>query len=275
MALNFNRIIELELASQNDSFKISCPAKGRKPDIEISGVMDQSDQVSNFEVRIKNLYTDKILADYQTIKVTAGYEGNLSTSIIGSVMNVYTSEPAPDKVTVIQCLQSQLTSYLNKTVSLSLKAGFTLEEALRQISTALEFNAPQVDSSITKTAAAPLQTSGLAKDVLHSLRSYWPDVVIVVDNNKLKATPNDRGTSKIFNINYVTSAPQFSGNLITLTCPWVPDLKPRDYINIKTNFYEKDNTLNATDVKSKYLVNSISFTFGTINSNTMTIEAIA
>lgn len=289
---NFNRIIDITLTQstklglagvsrigKTDHY-IRCPRSGRKPDIEISGQILPADQVSLFEIKIKNIYDTKIVADLTQVQVSAGYEGSSSAVFTGTPVNVYTNSPGPDRETVIQCTTASFGDWTESVVKLDLKRGWTLKEAVRQINNALKFDEPAVNAKMALLASTvPWNYTGTAKDALHILTSkFFPSCTAIVMNNRITITAQEKAEFvRTFEIPYLSSAPQFSGNVVTLTAPWNPAIKPKDHVRFNSNFYTAANSLLFGAIKSttEIEVQQIGFSFGTTGgSNQMTVQGI-
>lgn len=258
---------------------IRCPRTGRKPDVEISGQILPADQVSLFEVRIKNLYDTKLVADLTQVQVSAGYENSVSAVFTGTPVNVYTSGPGPDRETVIQCTTADFGAWTGTTVKLDLKKGWTLKAAVQQINKALGFGEPAISvSAAGLTAQVPWNFTGTAKDALHELTCFFPSCTAFVMNNRLTITAqNGVEFVQTFDIPFLSSAPQFSGNAVTLTAPWNPAIKPNDRVRFSSNYFTAENALLFGTIKSKteIVVTQIGFTFGTTSgANQMSIQGI-
>ena len=288
---NFNRIIDITLTQRLnlgiagmktgavDHF-IRCPRAGRKPDIEISGQIQPSDQVSLFEIKIKNLYDTKIVQDLTQVQVVAGYEENSSAVFTGSPINVYTNGPGPDRETVIQCTIANFGDWTGKTIKLDLKKGWTLKQAVTQINNALNFDEPAVSVKVaTLTAQANWSFTGTAKEALHILTSkFFPGNTAFVMNNRITITAQD-GVEFVqtHEIPFLSTAPQFSGNSVTLTAPWNPAIKPNDRVRFSSNYYTAENSLlfGSINQTTEIVVTQIGFSFGTTGqTNQMTIQGI-
>lgn len=289
---NFNRIIDITFTQNTKlglagvsrigkmNYFLRCPRTGRKPDIEISGQILPADQVSLFEIKIKNIYDAKLVADLTQVQVVAGYEGSSSAVFTGTPVNVYTNSPGPDRETVIQCTTAAFGDWTESVVKLDLKRGWTLKEAVRQINNALGFDEPAVNASMALLASVvPWNYTGTAKDALHILTSkFFPSVTAIVMNNRITITAQEKAAfSRTYDIPYLSSAPQFSGNVVTLTAPWNPAIKPLDHVRFNSNYYSAVNSLlfgaikNTTEIE----VQQIGFIFGTTGgSNQMTIQGI-
>lgn len=266
-------------AVKNTEIIFKCPRKGIKPHIEISGTITGGDTVSTFELRCTNLYTDRILpSQYQQIQVSAGYESGMSLALVGDVMNIYTANPGPDKITVIQCAVANMNAWLNRLLNISLDAGFSIDDAVKKITDALGFDKAYIDESVSGlTCVSPFEFNGLAKQAVTELKQCFPEVDILPENNRLTVMPQDRKqASGIKNhvLQYLTQAPQYSGGAVTINAPWNPTIAPGDIVMFPTNFYQ--STL-KTDVNiSKAKVVSVQFSFSTVgDTNEMIISAVA
>lgn len=292
---NFNRIIDITLSKKTkyDSTGalglaqtfIRTPRSGRKPDIEISGQILPSDQVSLFEIKIKNLYDTKIVQDLSQVQVVAGYAENNSAVFTGTPINVYTNSPGPDRETVIQCSTADFGAWTNTIVDLKLRRpGWTLKEAVSKINKALGFGEPIVGvKAALLTCQAPWDFTGTAKEAAHMLSKLFPNISVTITDNRIRVLYDpDRASQvlssvKTYKLPYLSTAPQFSGGDVTLTAPWDPAIKPGDRVQFSSNFYTASNSLLMGAIKqtTEIEVIQIGFIFGTTGqANQMTIQGI-
>lgn len=271
---NFNKLIDIKFVTQTKAFEIKTPRHGIKPQIEISGNLTSQDYVLNFEVRITNLYCDDI-DDITDIIVTAGYEGNMSAGLAGKVQNMYTETPGPDKVTVFSCVTANYEAWLNKTIDLKLKEGFSLSDAIKQINAALEFETPIIDASVASlTCPAPLAVNGRCSEAISELKKAFQGVSIVPEGKKLRVYPTtaERQSATIHKLQLLTQAPQYSGGTVSVMAPWNPMVKPGDYIQFFNNF--KKTSIGAVVTNTAY-VNAVQFSFATCtDQNEMIITGV-
>lgn len=278
---NFNKLIDLTFSTEINGagFDVKCPRTGRKPDIEIEGNLTPNDSVQNFTIRVKNLYTSKILSKFHFVKASCGYEKKQSVSFTGSVINVYTETPGPDRTTVIYCAAASFDDWVSITGDYYWPAGSTLREILQKVTKDLNFNEVTGDDTVlNRTIATKLEAMG-AKSCVHKLRSYFPDVKIIVRGGGLSVIRTAQDQRALFDIPYMLTPPQISGTQYTVTAPWDPAIKPGDHIRINTAFSTKTTETGNTDAgtsgasRVELEVVSINFHFGTLNGNEMTILA--
>lgn len=282
---NFNKIIDLTLSAtaEGDGFEIACPRTGRKPDIEIEGLLTPDDNVQSFTIRVKNLYTSKILSHFHFVKASCGYEKKMAVSFQGSVINVYTESPGPDRTTVIYCAAASFDDWVSARNDYYFPAGTTLKDILEKLTKDLNFNEATGDEeTLNRTIGTKLELTGTAKDVVHRLRSYFTDIKIIVRAGGLSVIGDNQAQRAVFEIPYMLTPPQISGNQYTITAPWDPAIKPGDMIKVNTAFSTKstetgdqDAGTGGSDGDGKQLeVIEIRFHFGTISGNEMTIVAV-
>ena len=271
---NFNKLIDITFITQSETFKIETPRHGIKPQIEISGNLTSQDYVLNFEIRITNFFCDDIDAITDVI-VTAGYEGNMSAGLAGKVQNVYTETPGPDKVTVLSCVTANYEAWLNQTIDLKLKEGFSFSEAIEQINNALGFETPIIDGAVASlTCSAPLAVNGRCSEAISELKKAFPGVSIVPEGKKLRVYPTtaERKSATIHKLNLLTQAPQYSGGTVSVMAPWNPMVKPGDYIQFFNNF--KKTSIGAVVTNTAY-VNTVQFSFATCtDQNEMIVTGV-
>lgn len=272
---NFNKCVDITFRGGSGQIVIKTPRKGIKPDIEITGNLTGKDQVCDLEIRIKNLYTDDILPGCHTVEISAGYADAMSKTIEGSVVNVYTETPGPDKVTVIYCTVANFDAWLSKTIDLKLAKNFTLKNAAAEISKALGFREAQIDAGIAAcTCSAPLEVNGTARQAVNELKKCFPGINIAVDKQFLKVFPENQQPAAAINhiLKALIQAPQFSGGQLSLIAPWNPAVRPGDFVTYPTNFYQ--TTMGLSPFSSAY-VTSVQFSFSTNgDQNEMTITGI-
>lgn len=292
---NFNRIIDVKLTKTKNltklglagvfgtgqqSFFIRCPRTGRKPEIEISGQILPSDQVSLFDLKIKNLYDTEIVADLSEVQVSAGYEDTLSAVFTGTPVNVYTSSPGPDRETVIQCTTASFGEWNTKIMKLQLLRGWTLKDAVTQINKALGFSEPAINPKLALlTAQVNWDFTGTAKEALHMLTSdFFPVCSAFIMNNRITITDQVGAEfGQRHEVPFLSSAPQFSGSQVTITAPWNPAIKPNDIVRFNSTYYSASTSLLFDKIKSKseMVVNQVGFEFSTTGSvNRMTLQGI-
>lgn len=273
---NFNKLINLTFKTKSGiAFCINTPAKGVKPQIEISGNLTMEGFTHNFEVRITNYYSDSIDTDLENatyIVVSAGYEGKMSAGIYGAVQNVYTESPGPDKVTVLSCVSANYDAWISKTVDLKLAENFSLQDAVSAVTDALGYDPAIIDSSIAaKKCAAPLNHNGRCTEAITKIKGAFPGVSIITDGKKLRVFPTEakQRSVVVHELGLLTQAPQYSGGTVNLVAPWEPMVKPGDYVHFPTNY--KRTSLGAI-VSDTAMVNTIQFHFATnTDENEMTI----
>lgn len=261
---NFNKLINLKFqTSTGKAFEINTPRHGFKPQIEITGNLTMEGYTHTFEVRITNFFSDSIEGDITDIIVTAGYEGKMSAGIFGTVQNVYTESPGPDKVTVLSCVSANYDAWINKTIDLKLTGGFTLGTAVEQVTKALGYEPAIIDSAIiTKTCVAPLNHNGRCTEALQKIKNAFPGVSIITDGKKLRVFPTEAKSQNmvIHSLPLLIQPPQFSGGMVNIVAPWESMVKPGDYVQFPTTFNKK--TLGSI-VSNLAMVSTIQFHFAT------------
>lgn len=272
----FNKLINITFKGDFDTFTIRTPKNGRKPNISISGELSTQTMISQLEIKITNLYTSKPLTDYKEVIVEAGYESSMSTVIVGTITGVYTSKPGPDKETTILCNTANLTEWIDTTVNLKLTEGTPLLTVAEQLSTALGFKPAYVGASVkTKTLPAPLLINGTARQAIEELKKML-DLLIVINSNQLFFySEQAEELSVTHTLKFLTQAPQYSGEEVSICAPWIPNIKPKDKVKFPNNFYSLTNGLTQLDLFQTMQVASIQFTFGTIAENEMTITGVS
>lgn len=268
----FNKLIDLRFRTDTKEFEIKTPRHGRKPQLKVSGNITAEGFCSNLEVEVTNLFTNEI-QNISEITVQAGYEGEMNAGITGKVQFVYTASPGPDKVTVINCTTANFDAWVTKTINLKLKQGFSLGEAIEEITGALGFEAADIDSGIAgKPCPAPLEVNGRCSEAIKELKKAFPGVSIIPVGNRLHVFPTEakRKTVITHELPFLMQAPQFSGGLVSVVAPWNPMIKAGDYVKFPLEFRKEGAGSLVFDTMS---VSSIQFSFATnTDENEMTIS---
>lgn len=277
---NFSKIINLKILTQVPGlnnlqrYAIKCPATGRKPNIEISGTLTPQDIANNIDVRIKNFYTDQLKGSITDIEIQAGYAGRVMSAFNGSVVQVYTDSPGPDRTTVISCTTAKYEQWLDSTLELHLAPGWALSVAIQQISAGLGFTKKPYIGVREQACPIPWDFSGFARDAFHKLNSFFPDIRIQVMNSQLYVYSSKIQRTKNIELKYLTCAPQISGDGVTLTAPWNPEIKPDDLVSFNSRFFTAAaNGLRFDAARSTIRAKIIQFDFSTVgNTNQMIIQ---
>lgn len=273
MIEEYNKIIDLTFKTGNKSFSIKTPRNGVKPLIEISGELTGKSNVTNLNIEITNFYCDEI-EDISYVEISAGYEGKVIAGITAQVQNVYTASTGPDKVTTINCLTGNYTALMDKWINLKMKAGFTLQDVLDQVSNKLGFETPLIDSSIkTKTSEVPLYHNGLCNSCLHAIKEVFTDINIIIEGSRLKCYPVGKELKSVVTheLPLLTQAPQYTGGAVNINTLWNPMVKCGEYVHFPTEIKKKSIGSLITDTA---MVNLIQFRFSTgSDTNEMILSA--
>ena len=216
---NYSRRINLTFLNEETGaeFKIECPAKGRKPNIQISGTLLPVDYMSDVEIRVVNLYIERGQT-FQKVRVEAGYENSMSIAFEGEITNIYDESPGPEKVTVINCTQGKIKNMLSNVIALNLEKGFTLNSALSQIAKAAELDAPVITFTDTETGGSPFTFNGTVQEALHQLSPLFPSVTLMFTDRTIKAVKNEISPAeKAKPIKFLQSPPQVTGTVVIIT----------------------------------------------------------
>lgn len=297
MALNYNRYCNITLFGKKGTFQIMTPRWGRKPDIEIHGILYATEYAKDFEVRIRNLYTDTDLTLFNSIKISAGYFDQPELVVEGSIAIIYTEQPGPDRVTVIKCWMGAAEVILNATCDINLPEGTTLQAILEAMTSSLRsaiipesanpvkiiWKAPQVDpATAAMICPVPLSWNGAVKDLLGQLKGIFPDVFFTMGKDQIIAfNPKAPvGSGKIVPLRYLMSPPNYTAGRVIVTAPWEPGLYPGDTIYIlNTQIGTREATASmaagAGTLRSTYRVLSVQFDFSTVGGqNKMIVTGV-
>lgn len=284
---NYNRIIDLTFygADNNPVYTISCPRKGQKPNIQITGSLLGNGTLGTFEIKIKNLYMNITQTQFTKVKVAAGYESKLM-SFEGEIFFMYRESPGPDGVTTIKCLTGLIGPFLNSTINKTYEKGSSIWTTLKDINKALGYKEePNCTSNVwSKTWPVSMYFNLGAVECIEKIRSIFPDINVVFDtsNTYWNLNTETRG-QQVHNLNYITTPPQLindgdgNASVVTLTAPWDPTIEPGHTISFKSDFYV--SKLPGIDISSQGNTKTISlkvvtlqFQFGTVgNLNSMVI----
>lgn len=269
----YNKIIKVTFKGKLDTFTIATPRWGIKPGITISGELSTQSLISQLEIRVTNLYTSKPLSEYETVIVEAGYEGSTSAVIVGTITSVYTAKPGPDKETVILCNTASLADWLDTTVNFKISVGTPLATVAQQITSALKFQPAFIGATVQgKTMPAPLNVNGTVREVITTLKTFFEELNIIINSNRLFFITEDKtDLSTVHVLNILTQAPQYSGEMVNLCAPWIPNIKPGDIVRFPNKFYGVSGGIAQQALFEKMKVTSVQFTFGTINENEMSL----
>lgn len=279
----FNRIIKITFNPDGTPEIVRCPAKGRKPSIEINGTFTTKNYLPSFNVTVKNLYLDLQGKQYTKIRIDAGYEGN-TVPLEGSILTMYQEEPGPEGKTVIQCLYGNATDWLDSTIQLNYEAGTNLGVIIDALKTKVKAN----NISIGIKAGAlvlkdPLMFDGTVRGAIEKIQKVFEEdhLSLFMQNSTLCAiclASGDFVGVKL--LQYMSAPPQEntgdeSGTYYTtVTAPWMPDLKIGDLLEIPSRVYIRNfGTVGGASKTQKVQVTAISFHFGTTGTtNQMTVQ---
>ena len=283
---NYNRIINLKFFSVSDKVNpavtIECPARGRKPHIEITGQYLASDVSQSFNIRVRNLYLDLTESDYTLLEVEAGYENNLSVAFRGTIIYMFKESPGPESVTVIQCLLAEPVLWQNKNVNIDLEDNILLKDVLDEFCKQIGYPEPIVSSSIAYLPANESQLTlyGKAEKVLNDIKVRFnlnDDIIITVSDARVTARKKNEGNAVWeIPITFMTSPPQLVGGgensvTATFTSLWIPDMRPGDIAIFNTKYYTASQMVSYKQDTIRMMVISIQVQFSTVGGNNQMI----
>jgi len=278
---NYNKIINLTFIRDNgEQFTIKCPAKGQKPNIEISGSISSTVLASQLSVTIRNLYYDRLTqggSSFTKLRVEAGYEGCRKIAFEGDIFYMCTPEPGPESETTILVMTANITTWLNKTVDLHFDANFSLYAAVSRIAETLGMSVLMAANDMT--CPEPFTYQGVARNALDKLllafkgvRIYHRDGALLV-TTEVKPLPLREIEIPFLSAPVTILGGGDDGITATFTSPWNPELRPGDFVRVNTGYYNVANSrLNYTKPKTRGSVSNIEFQFGTVTkSNKMVV----
>lgn len=279
---NYNRIINLKFFSASDTINpavtIECPARGRKPSIDITGQYLASDISQSFNIRVRNLYLDLAENNYTLLEVEAGYENNVSVAFRGTIIYMFKESPGPESVTVIQCLLADASLWIKKDLNIYLEENITLKNVLNEFCKKLGYPEPMVSSSIANLQANESQLTmyGKAEKVLNDIKTRFnldDDVLIIVSDTRVTAyKKGEAKPTKEVAINFMSSPPNLIGggeNSVTanFTALWIPDLRPGDVVTFNTKYYSTSKMVSYKQDQIKMEIAAIQVQFSTVTGN--------
>lgn len=291
---NYNRIIDINFLInkgtadkavyvEDPALTITCPRRGIKPSIEITGSFTTDTCLPPFNVAIKNLYMDIPNTQYPQLKVTAGYENTLQ-SFIGTILTMYQESPGPEGRTIIQCLVGTTQTWLDTIVKLQFDGdSYKLTDALQKIADSLGLRLICSESVKGMTGKTSLQFEGKVQEAMQVLKNIFQEekLVITARADELRAySKNDKKGINDFELKYIATPPQQNAGTDgiiygTIVAPWIPTLRPGDKVTYSTWQFMKNYSVSRSD-KASLIVDNIQFHFGTVGSvNQMTIQGHA
>lgn len=284
---NYNRIINLKFYNtRNDKrpgYEITCPLRGRKPDIEITCQLLPSAIAQAINIRVKNLYLDLAQNSYAFIEVEAGYEGNLTLAFRGSILYMFRESPGPQSTTVIECLLSDLGNWQDTYLDIDVDQNATLKDIMEEVSNKLGLAPPIISEAVAGRTIKENQFAlvGKAVTVVNEIKNRFSftgpkadngaGLVIVYDEPRFKVY--EEGQSANFhnkwNLNLLSTPPQLVGGgsqavVATITAPWVPNMKPGDEVTINTNYYTTSHVIVYSQPQITMLINTMTIHFSTV-----------
>ncbi len=291
----FNRIISLRLnRAGNDKAinareKVSptciiCPPKGRKPNIEINGTWTTDVDLPAFNIAIKNLYLNILTAQYTSVEVEVGYEGN-TVVINGDILTMYQETPGPEGRTIIQCVYGRMQQWLDANVSLNYDAGTSLEDILSSLKNSIKADRVRTGNvAKTLTLKTPLQFDGKARAAMSKLCEIFQEdrLAVFMVGMEIRAICLTKGdfieAPQV--LQYMSAPPQENTGdeagsfYTTITAPWMPKLSIGNILEIPSRVYIRNYaTVGGSSKTQKIQVTSLSFHFGTTGgTNSMTVQ---
>jgi len=287
MGLDWNKVIDLYFLNESGAViaALKCPRFGRKPSIELTGAMYSEYATNGFNISLKNFYLDNITSAAARIRTVAGYADSKHITLEGNIAYIHQESPAPEGTTVIQCSIDNTVKWLTTPVTLNLDKGYTLNDAVTRITSALKFRPPILS---VKTAgligAESLQFQGSCQDALRKLGESFKGVHITHSDDRIFAYEDrEEGANVVYDIPYLSSPPQITAGVgdalssATITAPWAPQLKVNDIVRFNSACYQSTQFLkNFTAAQAVIRISHLQFHFATVgNVNQMVIYGLA
>lgn len=290
MITNFNRIISLRFFSNKNGSRgaeykdiaIKCPAYGRKPSVEISGLMTTDECMPSFNVTVKNLYIENVSSQYPFVEVEAGYYGK-TARFTGTIFYMYTESPGPEGRTVIQCLMGNCENWLSATVTLNnLKKGFKLTDAINQIAISLGMTYKVSENCKGLVSSEDFQFTGKAKDSLVALKKHFKEPLVIKPNGSVLEVNLVGESSDLapLLIPCVTTPPQLMGGadnavIATIKTFYDPMVKPGTLVSFSSQYYSTNMNASTRKAITTMSVTTVNFNFSTTSGpNEMTLMGV-
>lgn len=283
----WNKFIDLELKDDAGAgvthAKIQCPKFGQKPDIEINAELTAADTLAALNVTVRSLYIDELGKNIKKAIVKAGYRDGEKTEWEGSVSEFYTSEPGPDKATVIQCNMGHIADWTRQGADVSVDAGGSLEDAVKALSNSLGLDDPKIQGDAgSQKLDAGFQFNGEAREAVQKLKRFFPETAILIQEKRLVVfkTKDDTGDGAApIEIDVLTSPPQLlggkDGTSAVVTAPWNPKVVCGSVVSFPSKFYQSTGLVRSAQPDTKMRVNFISVHFSTVkNINKMVLRGV-
>jgi len=305
----YEKIIDISFFEKSDSTRPSYTIKSSennfKPRIDISGTMLTNSLTTNIELRILNGHISFNNKSFQRVEITAGYSYENTGVVSGNITHAYVESPGPDGITVFFILLGEQIfknyRYIDNTLDENGKpygGNFYYRNDNRNATYAdiLSFFAEKIQglSYIEKIIVpddigkrnwhTPIQMIGTVVEMFQQLINVRLGLSYSINGNIVNIfdqTVGSNGTQG-YKINRFSSAPIVNvQDHINFQSPWIPGLRPGDYIAIepgfmKTTFGGWASTQGQADVPLIYIIFKIDFDFSTTeNTNVMIVDCLA
>lgn len=272
----FDKIIKIEFFSDADSSTISketiqTPDSGRKPFISLKGQLHARTEINTIEIRVNNLYLSKEVSEYKSIKITAGYKEGNQAEIFGKIKQSYVETPPPDSITVFELQLGDLKIWSETWVTKNYDTGESVRSIFLTLSDLLELdlNYNVEEELILKN---PLNFNCLVQDAIFKLKNSFPNLVVFPTFKYLNVCDENAGSTKTFELDYITSAKKNAAGFIIIAL-WNPEILPRDIVKLNPLYFKQ--AYGGQNVSgSEFVVITIDFEFDTFNTNRMNLVTV-
>jgi hypothetical protein len=286
----------LEIVTANNNFK---------PRIDLSGSLITNTLFAHMELRIMNGHISFDKINYQRVVFDAGYQDSNTGALTGRITHAYVESPGPDGVTVFFILMGEeifnTIKYEDKTKDRNGNAygnvfyfenetrNATYGDIISYFSRKIQNNSfitkINVPSDISNMRwHTPIQLSGSAIEIFQKLINGLLGLSYTINGTSVNVYSSLEGSnaSAGYKIERFSSTPRVNvQDHINFQSPWIPGLRPGDYIAInpgymKTTFGGYQTTQGQSNVPLVYIVLKIDFDFSTTeNTNVMVVDCIA
>lgn len=196
----FNRIWQLNIQFHNGQGKVYHKLTSKDTSLAISFSCESAVNTvpPSGEITISNITTDDLTylaTNYypesgqlrpSQVELQAGYDTSLSIILFGNIHQTVPNFSTPDYSINLKIINGLQENQLNAFSSVSLKGSTTLRDILGNLATKNKLTL-DIDSKITNRTLVDYSFQGSLHEQITSLRSYYHDLELYIQNSKLIA----------------------------------------------------------------------------------------